>query len=372
MKLIGPDQYEALFLADTPLLDTRAPIEFARGSFPTATNLPLLSDDERAQIGTCYKQKGQAAAITLGHQLVSGSTRSSRIDHWQAFAEHHPQGALFCFRGGIRSQIAQEWLGERGIEYPRVAGGYKALRQWLSDQLNGICLTVPFLLVGGRTGAAKTRLLNEGLDGRPLSGSIDLEGLAHHRGSSFGRRAQPQPSQIQFEIALSVALLKLKAGGASPIIIEDEGHLIGRCALPSALQNARRQADWVLLEAPLEQRVEHSFDNYILSNLEDLCQYCPNRADAFAQFSQELLAALGRIQKRLGGQRHSEIQGLMREALAAHEAGNASRHKDWIRELLVHYYDPMYEHQMRRRDTSPLFRGNESEVAQFLRAHTAD
>ena len=367
MRLVPRDHYEALFLSDTPLLDTRAPIEFAKGSFPTAVNLPLLTDNERAQVGTCYKQKGQAAAVALGHELVGGDVKSARVDCWLAFTEQNPQGALLCFRGGMRSQIVQAWLSERGVDFPRIDGGYKALRQWLSEELATICQTVPFIFVAGRTGAAKTRLLNQGSDGMPIPRSVDLEGLAHHRGSAFGRRAMPQPTQISFEIALAIALIKARAQGPGPIALEDEGHLIGRCALPLPLQNARQDADWVLLESPLEQRVQHSFDNYILANLEELLQRTANASEAFERFSEGLLSALERIQKRLGRQRATEIQALMREALDQHQNGNPDAHKEWIRALLVHYYDPMYEHQMRKRTQQPLFSGDESEVAHYLR-----
>ena len=234
------DDLQRLLLTDTPLIDTRAPIEFARGSLPTAVNLPLMTDSEREQVGTCYKQHGQKAAIDLGHQLVQGDVKAERIAAWADFAKTHPTGALYCFRGGLRSSIAQQWLHESGIEYPRVKGGYKSLRRWLIEYTDQTFASATLLFVGGRTGAAKTRVLNEGNAGQPIPGSVDLEGLAHHRGSAFGRRTTEQPTQISFEMGLGVALLKHKQRPHPCLILEDEGRLIGRCALPLSLQAAKK------------------------------------------------------------------------------------------------------------------------------------
>src|SRR5450830_1788072 len=89
-----------LFLHNRPMLDTRAPIEFGKGAFPGAVNLPLMKDAEREAVGTCYKQQGQEAAIALGHQLVSGATKAQRIAAWSEFARANPDGVLYCFRGG--------------------------------------------------------------------------------------------------------------------------------------------------------------------------------------------------------------------------------------------------------------------------------
>jgi tRNA 2-selenouridine synthase len=135
---VDSSDYAGLFLADTPLLDTRAPLEFARGAFPAARNLPLMSDEERAAVGSCYKQRGQDAAIALGQELVSGVIRDARITAWREFARAHPEGYLYCFRGGLRSQIVQQWLRDSGIDYPRVSGGYKAMRRFLIDTPRGV------------------------------------------------------------------------------------------------------------------------------------------------------------------------------------------------------------------------------------------
>jgi len=127
------EDFRQLFLQNVPLMDVRAPVEFAKGAFPQAVNLPLMNDSERQKVGTRYKQQGQAAAIALGHQLVRGKLKAARIDAWLAQVQAAPEGYLYCFRGGLRSQLVQQWLSEAGVQYPRVIGGYKAMRRFLID-----------------------------------------------------------------------------------------------------------------------------------------------------------------------------------------------------------------------------------------------
>jgi tRNA 2-selenouridine synthase len=358
------DDLATLLRDDTPLIDTRSPVEFAKGSLPTAINLPLMTDVEREAVGTCYKEQGADAAVRLGHELVAGDLKEQRVGAWKTFVALHPRGALFCFRGGMRSEIAQRWLKDAGVDYPRIKGGYKAMRRWLTDSTDQLIEKTPILLLGGPTGAAKTRILNEGAGGGPIPGSVDLEGLANHRGSAFGRRVTEQPTQIGFELALGVQLLKHRHAGRQKLLLEDEGRLIGRCALPLSLQAARHEADWVQLDASVDARVEHSYENYILQNLEDLMT--EDAARAFDRFATGLLESLERIQKRLGGQRYAELKAVMQDALAAHERGNPEAHKAWISELLTDYYDPMYDYQMNNRTKAPLFRGTEQEVIEYL------
>lgn len=360
------NSFEQIFINDTPLIDTRSPGEFAKGSFPNAVNLPLMTDEERAQVGTCYKRQGQQAAIDLGHQLVRGNTKAERLARWQTFAQQHPQGALFCWRGGLRSEITQGWLAEVGIDYPRIQGGYKALRRWLLETFENLCSTHPLLVIGGKTGCAKTRLLVEGNNGKPFPGAVDLEGLANHRGSAFGRRPGGQPTQLAFEIALAIDFFKASQRQSGPILIEDESRLIGRCALPPILQEAKNAAPMVLLNAPLDERVEQSFENYILANLHEIRASEPDEGFAFETFSEGLLDSLDRVKKRLGGDRHKALQTIMREALDNHRLGDASGHRDWIRTLLEQYYDPMYNYQLDDRRQRVVFEGNHREVASYL------
>ena len=223
--------------------------------------------------------------------------------------------------------------------------------------------------MAGKTGCAKTRLINEGQGGQRLPGSIDLEGLANHRGSSFGRRDGGQPSQVSFEIALDLALFAADEEPVNDLIAEDESRLIGRCALPPPLKARLEQSPLVVVEADLDSRVEHSFENYILANLSDLEARLGATPEAFEVFATDLRAALDRIRKRLGGARHSSLTTQLADAIDAHRKGDSSVHRDWIRALLKEYYDPMYNYQLEGREQRILFSGSAPEVAEFLLEH---
>jgi tRNA 2-selenouridine synthase len=175
--------FKQLFLSDTPMIDVRAPIEFIKGAFPSSINAPLMNDDEREAVGTCYKEHGSDAALELGHQLVFGDVKAQRLHHWKNLTNTHPDGIFYCFRGGLRSRITQQWLNDIGIDRPYVEGGYKAMRTYLLEQLQQRASEGNFLVLSGRTGSGKTEVIND------WPHSIDLEGLAKHRGSAFGNTA---------------------------------------------------------------------------------------------------------------------------------------------------------------------------------------
>ena len=143
--------------------------EFKRGAFPMAQNLPLLDDHQRETVGICYKHQGKQDAIRKGHELVHNDARDARVSAWIEFANRHPNGALYCFRGGLRSQIAQQWMHEAGTDFPVVEGGYKALRTFLLEALETLTWQCTFTLVGGMTGSGKTALVAS------LEHAVDLE-----------------------------------------------------------------------------------------------------------------------------------------------------------------------------------------------------
>ena len=365
LSRLDSSTFEQLFLEDRPLIDTRAPIEFQRGSFPSAVNIPLMTDDEREQVGICYKEQGEQAAVALGHKLVSDTTKEERIAAWIEQVKRQEHAALFCFRGGLRSQTVQSWLATSGYQVPVVNGGYKALRSYLLASLEECVSQLNLIVIGGRTGVAKTALLNQAYDTLSCP-VVDLEGLAHHRGSAFGKRAESQPTQINFENHIAIELLKLRACGHQQMIMEDESRLIGRCALPLTLQEKLREAPLVILEASLEDRVHHSWENYILSNYREQVALCNSDEVAFTAFADALKLSLGNIRKRLGGAQHQELAKVMEAALLAHQQGDPEPHKQWIEVLLRDYYDPMYDYQLKSKQRHVVFRGNFTEVLEFL------
>ena len=215
--------YKKIILENIPMIDVRAGVEYNKGAFPNTVNLPILTDEERHIIGIKYKEAGNESATALGYEMVSGPVKESRVNAWAQFIKEHPEAYLYCFRGGSRSRISQEWLHEVGIDLPRLDGGYKAFRTYLLEILSGSWMSAKPITLGGHTGSGKTKVIYN------VDKSIDLEGLAHHRGSSFGRYIDPQPQQIDFENQMAYDMVKHDAKGYQHLIVEDESRNVGRC-----------------------------------------------------------------------------------------------------------------------------------------------
>lgn len=350
-KNIQHEDLDSLFLKGTPLIDVRAPVEFHLGSLPNAVNLPIMNDDERAAVGTAYKQKGREEALRLGHELVSGSVKANRIQGWKDFILKNPEAIIYCFRGGLRSRITQQWLNEAGIDRPLIVGGYKFARNHLIDRTNIIVNEANIILVSGPTGSGKTQLLNSS-EGQGLS--IDLEKLAQHRGSAFGSLSTPQPTQINFENAL--ALKMIEQSSKKMILFEDESRLIGKNVIPAKVFDKMRESPVIFIEEGLSGRVENIFADYILNS--DV-----NKTDLFAGFKKSVKS----IEKKLGGLRSQEILSLLdtseKEFLLN---GNLQSNKQWIEKLLVYYYDPLYLGSIQRRNVKISFKGSFDECRKFI------
>ena len=356
--------YLSLFLSDTPLLDVRSPVEFDKGAFANTQNIPLMNDQQRHLVGICYKQQGQEAAIALGRELVTPSLQAERTEQWLTFVKNHPQGYLYCFRGGLRSRITQNWIAEGGIDYPYIEGGYKAMRRFLIDRFEQDVGSTDLILISGRTGTGKTRLLNA------IKRSVDIEGLARHRGSSFGLGADAQPSSINFENDLAVALLKLTHNDSrSPVFVEGEGRLVGQRTIPEVLWNKMCTSPIVVLEAPIEFRVQVGLEDYVVDLLQSFKQTNPGikRDIVFDMYADRHRQSLSRIQKRFGPERYATASALLEQALEKHRIDDdIESYRPFIVMLLEQYYDPMYDYQLERRDTEVLFRGDAVVIADWI------
>jgi len=354
------DDYRSLFLNDTPMMDVRAPVEYEQGAFPHTQNLPLLSDDERRDIGIRYKEHGQDEAIQLGAELVQGDVKESRVDHWAEYFEQHPRAALYCFRGGMRSQITQQWIYDRtGIIYPRVKGGYKAMRRFLIDEMEASIDKLQPIIVGGPTGSGKTVFLDK------VDQKIDLEGIYNHGGSVFGNHVIPQPTQINIENALSIAMLKYLNQGHTRVLLEDESANIGPRNLPKSLYAKMQLAPIVLLDTSLEERIDITYQEYIVEDLGERQAFYGEEA-GFRNWAQNLEDCIDKIQRRLGGVRHKKLKALLEEAIKHHGSGNTEYHRAMIEYLLIEYYDPMYSHQLDNKRDRVVFKGGMDEVLEFL------
>nr|WP_255762984.1 tRNA 2-selenouridine(34) synthase MnmH [Halomonas desiderata] len=336
MPLVDADL--GLLRQGVPLIDVRAPVEFAQGGLPGAINLPLMDDEERRLVGIEYKQRGQQAAIVLGQRLVSGGIRQARIAAWQRTVEVRPEAIIYCYRGGLRSQIAQQWLAEAGVERPRIRGGWKAMRQALCARIDAAA-EQPLLVVGGLTGCAKTTLVQQ------LANGLDLEGCARHKGSAFGRHPLPAPSQIDFEHAMGLRLLAL----SGPLVVEDESRHIGTANVPLAFWRAMEGAPRVRVEMPLDWRLAQIHKDYI-DDLWAIYRQQFGEWLGWALMRKQLSSALARLKKRLGHARLARLQRLQQLAFREHERGNRQAHEAWLAPLLTEYYDPMYRYQLEKRN----------------------
>jgi tRNA 2-selenouridine synthase len=317
-------------LGATPLLDVRSPIEFADGSAPGAVNLPLLSNDERHQVGLTYKTRGQEAAIELGHRLVSVDLRESRVQAWLDYLNAHPSAVIYCARGGLRSQTVQSWLADKNRQRPVIHGGYKSIRRFFIDTLERLPAALEFKVIAGPTGSGKTDYL--GSSNEP---SIDLEKLARHRGSAFGAMSSPQPCQANFENELATELIK-KSRLGRPILIEDESQRIGHRLIPRNLFDKMLASERIMLDIPIETRIDKILREYVsessLVNKGDLSRFA------------ELRQAVQAIARKLGTLRAEEILNDLRYAEHEFVSGRGlDSNRVWIRKLLEWYYDPFYE-----------------------------
>jgi len=233
------------------IIDVRSPSEYADDHLPGAISLPVLEDAERARVGTIYKQVSPFDARRIGGALVAANAAR----HLQGPLAQKPGGwrpLVHCWRGGMRSGSFASILTSIGWRTETLNGGYKAWRALVIEALYDRPVPAPLVLLDGNTGSAKTELLNL----MPERGVqvIDLEGLAHHRGSLFGAMGA-QPSQRMFEGRLAMALSTLDP--TRPVLIEAESAKVGDCRLPPALWKAMTAAPRIALVAPVAERAAY-------------------------------------------------------------------------------------------------------------------
>ena len=298
------------------IIDVRSPAEYEHAHIPGALNLPLFDNDERAMIGTTYKKQSREAAIKAGLPLFGNKMLPmiETVESWMAAAqkENHltkPTLYVHCWRGGMRSAAVAWLLDLYGYKVIQLTGGYKAYRNWVLEQFT---IAYPLKVLGGYTGSGKTEILHA-LQEKNYS-VIDLEGLAHHKGSAFGAIGQlAQPSQEMFENILAKKLFEVNKN-KKPIWIEDESQRIGTVLIPTPLFHLMRNSTCYFMTIPFEQRLLFILEGY-------------------GKFDQQsLIEAAERIQKRLGGLETKNavehiMQGELKEAFS----------------ILLKYYDKWYE-----------------------------
>lgn len=309
-------QVDHFLEARGPLLDVRSPAEFAQGHIPGALNVPLFSDAERAEVGITYKQQGRQAAVSLGLKLVGPRLNNLGEQLLDAMAGRE-KGAvlrLHCWRGGMRSGSVAWLAGVLELPVLLLEGGYKRYRRWALEQFER---GWPLRVLAGRTGTGKTDLL---LALAAQGGAmVDLEALAHHRGSSFGGLGLPaQPSSEHYENRLALALWNQRQAPA--IWLEAESAQVGRCRIPGGLWRQMKTAPAVEIARPIEERLERLVAVY------------------GHQGKDQLRQATERIARRLGPQRTT----LALEAIELEDWAGACRQ-------MLDYYDRCYDHEVGQR-----------------------
>ncbi|HSD35974.1 MAG TPA: tRNA 2-selenouridine(34) synthase MnmH [Rhodocyclaceae bacterium] len=240
------------------LIDVRSPAEFAEDHIPGAINCPVLDNEERARVGTIYKQVSPFEARKIGGALVAKNIAR----HLETRFLDKPRGwrpLIYCWRGGQRSGSFSTWMRMVGWDACQLAGGYKTYRHSVIERINTLPAQFRFIVVCGATGSAKTRLLEAlATEGAQV---LDLEDLACHKGSVLGAMpGRPQPNQKFFETGLCQKLAAFDP--QVPVFVEAESRKIGRIQVPEPLIEVMRASECVAIEATREARLEFLLRDY--------------------------------------------------------------------------------------------------------------
>ena len=309
--------------ANGPVVDVRSPAEFNKGHWPGAINLALFSDEQRAAVGITYKKKGRQQAIKLGLEftgpklssLAEALAKLSRDPTTESKAASASDLRIYCWRGGMRSASIAWLAGLLDLKPVLLEDGYKSYRRWVLQQFEQ---TWPLRLLGGRTGTGKTDLLIA-MAQRGVA-VVNLEGLANHRGSSFGGLGlPPQPSTEHYENLLAEGLQRCQNSSADEIWLEAESSQVGRCRIPRALFHQMQMAPVLEINRSLDERVTQLVDVYGQHGRESLQE------------------ATQRISRRLGPQRTRQAL----DAIALENWDQACR-------AMLDYYDRCYDYELSR------------------------
>ena len=299
-------------------VDVRSENEYQKAHIPNAINVPILNNEDRIAVGTCYKEKGRVDAVRLGLERV-GPRFKEIYDRLLSLYQINEKPLLFyCWRGGLRSQIASSlmhWAGER---VSIVIGGYKSYRNWALTQFEK---KYPFIVLSGSTGSGKTQLLLE-LQNQDLQ-VLDLEGLANHKGSVLGGIGKSeQPSNEQFENQIAFQLFRFSKN--QPILVENESKRIGRCILPDSIWKNMQEVKAIEILVDKATRIQRLHNEYAHLPVDEL--------------KEQTL----KLRKRLGGQHEKQAQLAL----------DSNDFLGWIQILLVYYdkayfnYQVMFNHQL--------------------------
>ncbi|WP_106495129.1 tRNA 2-selenouridine(34) synthase MnmH [Lentibacillus sp. Marseille-P4043] len=291
------------------LIDVRSPKEYHDATIPGSINIPIFTNDERAEVGTIYKQVGPEAAKERGLEIFSAKLP----DFIAEFRKIEAPKTVFCWRGGMRSKTAATVLDLMGVKATRLTGGFRTYRQWVVNELDKQNFKPDLYVLNGYTGTGKTAILKQlSENGYPV---LDLEGMASHRGSIFGQIGLEPSNQKKFESQLVQKMLDYQ--DASFVFLEGESKRIGKVTLPDFLYEKKEKGMQLFIDLPVEERIKNILDDY----------QPWNSPEAF-------LEAFQIIKKRI----HTPIAKEIDEDLQNGDYSQA------VKLLLEYYYDPRYEY----------------------------
>lgn len=300
-------KYQDIVEEEYALIDVRAPLEYEKGHIVEAYNVPLFTNEERAEIGTLYKKIGKDQAVKKGLEFV-GPKMTVFIERVKEISEGRPV-YVYCWRGGMRSESFTWLLNTAGIPAKKIIGGYKGIK---SEMRKVFDQDILLRVIGGLTGSGKTDYLKHMEDiGYQV---LDLEGLANHKGSAFGHINElDQPSTEQFENNIFSEWREFDF--SRPILVEDESSKVGDAHVPPIIFSKMKEAPLIVINVPNSKRIERLIRDYTDTDKDIIIKACDS------------------IQRKLGGQNHKEIV----EAVLSDNLEKAC-------DMLLVYYDKLYNH----------------------------
>ncbi len=291
------------------IIDVRSPKEFKEATIPNSINIPVFNDEERAEVGTIYKQVGKEAAMDRGLAIFS----KKLPEFIGEFKKIETPMTVFCWRGGMRSKTAATVLDLMGIRVNRLSGGIRSYRRWIVNYLETGKFSPKLLVLNGYTGTGKTYILQKLKEkGYPV---IDLEQMAGHRGSIFGQIGLTPSNQKKFDSALVTEMLEYE--NEPFVFIEGESKRIGRVYLPDIIYDKKEEGRQIFIDLPLEERVKNIIEEYEPWNYPERFQ------EAFRYIKRKI---------------HTPVAKQIEVHLEEGEFTQA------VRLLLEYYYDPRYEY----------------------------
>lgn len=318
--------YEESRKLDNPLyIDVRSPAEYAEDHIPGAINLPIFDNEERREIGTLYKMVSREDAVKRGTE-IGGKRIGAIIDSIMKYRER--EIVIYCARGGMRSGSVASLVNSLGIKTWRIREGYRSYRSFVTGFLDSAAIKPALFVLQGLTGAGKTEILGF------IENSIDLEAMAGHRSSLFGGIGLEQNSQKAFETQLVTRLHELEKSGYA--VIEGESKKIGNLHIPENIFMQMRRAPVIYIDTPVERRVAIITKEYARFNDHE-----------------RIMEIVRSLTKKLGQKKTDELQGLY----------TAGKIDEFVRMLLVDYYDNLYRHTLDRFEYIAVIKNENSESA---------